>query len=76
MSESQVDNAAAPEFHLGIMLNVEREISKKVRKATPNWALVQDYLLGHTSKGGSTSCSLRCRFMGVNPDGFSFREPA
>ncbi len=64
---------ATPAFHLGIMRNVENEISRQKRKHTQNWVLVQDYLLGHTSKGGSTSCCTHCRWMGVDPEGYTFR---
>ena len=70
--KSMVPNADSREFQLGIMKNVEREISKAERRRTPNWALVQDYMLGHTSKGGSASCREHCCWMGVNPDGYSF----
>ena len=70
---SQVDNSDAVQFHLGIMRNVENEISRQKRKHTQNWVLVQNYLLGHTSKGGSTSCCIHCRWMGVDPEGYTFR---
>lgn len=70
---SQVPDAESVAFQLGIMRNVEREIPKRKRKSTQNWVLVQDYLLGHTSKGGSTSCCIHCRWMGVDPDGYTFR---
>lgn len=70
--ESQTDNPESAEFQLGIMRNVEREISKAKRKRTPNWVLVGDYLLRHTRKGGSTSCYRHCVFLGVDPDGYTF----
>lgn len=70
---SQVPVAESVAFQLGVMRNVEREISKQKRKRTQNWVLVQDYLLGHTSKGGSTSCFIHCRWMGVDPEGYTFR---
>lgn len=71
---SQVPDPNSAVFHLGIMRNVEREISKRKRKSTQNWVLVQYFLLGHTSKGGSTSCCIHCRWMGVDPEGYTFRE--
>lgn len=71
--KNQVDTSKDPKFYLGIMRNVEREISRQKRKHTQNWVLVQDYLLGHTSKGGSTSCYIQCRWMGVDPEGYTFR---
>lgn len=72
MMESQVEDGNSVKFQLGIMRNVEHEIAKRKRKATPNWVLVQEYMLGNTSKGGSTSCCIHCRWMGVDPDGYTF----
>lgn len=71
--KNQVDKPDDPKFYLGIMRNIEREISRQKRKHTQNWVLVQDYLLGHTSKGGSTSSCIQCRWMGVDPEGYTFR---
>lgn len=68
------EETLSPKFQLGIMRNVEREISKRKRNTTPNWKLVQDYLLGSTSHGGSTSCCAQCHFMGVDPYGLTFYE--
>ena len=70
---SQVDNADSAEFQLGIMRNVEHEISKNARRRFQNWQLVGDYLLQHTSKGGSSSCYAHCRWLGVDPEGHTFR---
>jgi hypothetical protein len=70
---SMVDNADSVAYQLGIMRNVEYEIPKAVRKRLQNWQLVRDYLLQHTSKGGSTSCYHHCRWMGVDPEGYTFR---
>ena len=70
--ESQVIDANSVAFQLGIMRNVEREILKAKRKRTTNWVLVKDYLLGCTSKGGSTSCYTHCLWMGVDPNGYTF----
>jgi hypothetical protein len=61
-------------FHLRIMQSVQQNIPKTVRKRTPNWKLVKDFMLGNTSKGGRTSSILHCVFIGVDPDGFSFWE--
>lgn len=61
-------------FQLGIMRNIERTMSATKRKNIHNWRLVQDYLLGHTSHGGSTSCYQHCHYLGVNPEGLSFWE--
>ena len=70
---SMVDNADSVAFQLGVMRNVECEISRATRKRFQNWQLVRDYLLQHTSKGGSTSCYHHCRWMGIDPEGYSFR---
>lgn len=74
--ESQIDEPESAKYQLGVMRNVELEISKAKRARTPNWVLVKDYLLGHTSKGGSTSCRIHCQFLGVDPYGYSFRSQA
>jgi len=65
VSALYVEEVLSPKFQLGIMRNVEREISHRKRKATQNWRLVEDYLLQHTSKGGSTSCYQHCRWLSV-----------
>lgn len=59
-------------FQLGIMRNIEQRMPKRKRKTTPNWRLVQDYLLGHTDHGGKTSCAQHCLFLGIDPDGYTF----
>jgi hypothetical protein len=69
---SQVLDPESKEFQLGILRNIEREMPRQKRKHTLNWVIVQDYLLGHTSKGGSTSCCIHCRWLGVDPDGKTF----
>ena len=61
-------------LHLCIMRNVERNIPKTVRKRKRKWQLVMDYMLGNTSKGGSTSCYFHCKFLGVDPEGYTFWE--
>lgn len=40
----------------------------------PNWAIVQDILTSHTSKGGSTSAVAHCRWLGIDPDGHAFKD--
>lgn len=74
VSAIDVEESLSPKFQLGIMRSVEREMPVRRRKSTPNWRVVQDYLLGHTAKGGSTSCCQHCRFLGVDPDGYTFWE--
>lgn len=72
ISALTVEETLAVKYQLGIMRNVEREISQRKRKACPNWILVRDYLLGNTSKGGSTSCFQHCHWMGVDPEAYTF----
>lgn len=72
ISALDVEEILSFKFQLGIMRNVERQISVQKRKSMQNWQLVQDYLLQHTSKGGSTSCYQHCRFLGVDPEAHSF----
>jgi hypothetical protein len=74
LSAIDVEEALSYRFQLGIMRNVEREIPYRKRKMVQNWKLVQDYLLGSTSHGGSTSCYQHCHFLGVDPEGYSFWE--
>jgi hypothetical protein len=71
-SALDVEETLSFKFQLGIMRNVEREISKRQRKHFQNWQLVRRYLLGHTSHGGSTSCFQHCHYLGVDPEGYSF----
>jgi hypothetical protein len=73
MADSQITNAASAEWQIGVLRSIETDMPKRKRKSTPNWKMVQDYLLGHTSKGGSTSCYIHCHFLGIDPDGFTFR---
>ena len=42
VSALYVEEVLSPKFQLGIMRNVEREISHRKRKATQNWRLVED----------------------------------
>lgn len=70
--QSQIDDAASKEYQLKLMQGIENRIPKTVRKRTYNWILVQRYMLGFTSKGGSTSCCIHCLWLGVDPDGYTF----
>lgn len=71
-SALNVEEILSYKFQLGIMRNVEREMPNRKRKMVQNWKLVQDYLLGCTSHGGSTSCYQHCHWMGVDPEGYTF----
>lgn len=67
-------------LQLQIMQNIETEIThmgktSKLRywwDRSPNWAKVQTFLNGRSSKSGSTSSALQCRFIGADPDGKTF----
>ena len=67
-----VEETLSSEFQLGIMRNIERDMPKTRRRISQNWKLVQDYLLGNTSHGGSTSCYQHCHFISVDPEGYTF----
>ena len=78
--EEPLECYSRKELQLNIMRNIEREIlscghNSKIRiwwENVPNWAKVQKYLNGNTCKGGSTSSTQQCLFLGVRPDGRSF----
>jgi hypothetical protein len=68
------------ELMLNIMNNIEREILnlhhnsalRRKWERIPNWAKVQMFLNGNTSKAGSTSSTEQCRFLGVNPNKYNW----
>jgi hypothetical protein len=60
------------QFHLNLLMSIEQEVSKNTRKTSWNVALVRDFVLGNTSKGGSTSCHNYCTWLGIDPYGFTF----
>ena len=60
------------EFQIGILKNIERLMPKETRRHKPNWVIVMDYLLAHTSRGGSTSAYEHCGYLGIDPDGKTF----
>ena len=68
----QIIDANEPKFLLGVMRNIEQNMSKNMRKSSLNWVLVKEYLLSHTNKGGSTSSILMCKYLGIDPDCFTF----
>lgn len=72
ISAIDAEESLSSKFQLGIMRNIEREMPSRKRGATPNWKMVQNYILGNTSHGGSTSCRQHCYFLGVDPEGYSF----
>jgi len=70
----QIIDANEPKFLLGVMRNIEQNMPKNRRKSSLNWVLVKEYLLSHTNKGGSTSSIFMCKYLGIDPDGFTFFE--
>jgi hypothetical protein len=60
------------QFHLNLLMSIEQEVSRNTRKTSWNVALVRDFVLGNTSKGGSTSCMDYCRWLEIDPYGFTF----
>lgn len=61
-------------FHLKLLISIEQEVPENTRKTSWNWALVRDFVLGNTSKGGSGSCQEYCRWLGIDPYGFTFHN--
>lgn len=57
---------------LRILNNFICMMPKSYRKRTQNWVVVRDILLTNTATQGSTSCWLKCRELGINPDGYDF----
>jgi len=74
VSALSVEETLSSKFQLTILRSIERNMPTSKRKIIPNWKIVQDFILGNTSHGGSTSCFHHCHFLGVDPDGFSFWE--
>ncbi len=68
------------ELQLNIMRNLENEVKQLHKRnafrmwwdGSRNWIRVQTILNGNTLKAGSTSSAEQCRFMGVDPDGYTF----
>jgi hypothetical protein len=69
---SSVDDPSSREWQLGVLRNIEALMPKSRRKYTPNWKMVQTFLLSHTCKGGSTSSYRHCHFLGIDPDAYKF----
>lgn len=59
-------------FILGILKNIEDNMPKSYRARITNLKIIQTYLLGRTSKSGSTSSYQQCNLLGVNPDAYTF----
>jgi len=54
---------------LGLMTDEDREF---LTKNYPNWVIVRKILTCCTSKGGSTSATQHCKYLGIDPDGHDF----
>ena len=67
-------------LQLNIMQNLEREVLRLSKRnhfrmwwdGSRNWIRVQVILNGNTLKAGSTSSADQCRFIDVDPDGYTF----
>jgi len=68
----KIIDANEPSYLLGVMRNIENSVPKSHRRNMQNWVLVKNYLLAHTSKGGSHSSYAMCEYLGVDPDAYSF----
>lgn len=56
---------------LQIVKNFLNNMPKAYRKRNPNWVVVRDILLQHTSTAGSMSCRDKCFELGIKPDAYS-----
>lgn len=63
-----------PKYILGVLRNIESNMSKAERKRKSNVWIVKDYLMCHTSKGGKTSSYEMCKYLGIDADAFTFHE--
>ena len=80
--EEPLSYLSRDKLQLNIMRNLEMEVKQLHKKNqfrvwwdnSCNWIRVQVILNGNTIKAGSTSSSEQCRFMGIDPDGYSFLE--
>ena len=72
-------NINCPKVQMRIIRHALDLMNKKDREWTinnrPYWAIVKDVLTGHTSKGGSTSASKHCVWLGIDPDGHAWKDP-
>ena len=49
--ESQIKNANSKQYQLGVLSNIENNMSAEMRDSLYNWSIVKMYLLQHTHKG-------------------------
>ncbi len=61
-----------PKYLLGVLRNIENNMSRAERKRKSNVSVVRDYLMCHTSKGGRTSSYEMCEYLGIDADAFTF----
>ncbi len=65
-------NPNSPEYLLGVLKNIERDMPKAKLKRTSNVVMVSNYLLTHTSLGGRGSSYLMCQYLGIDGDAYTF----
>lgn len=70
--DNKIIDANDPKYLLGLLRNIERRMPRTHRKSTSNVAIVRDYLMCHTSKGGRTSSYEMCEYIGIDGDAFTF----
>jgi len=63
---------SSKKYLLSVLTNIGNKMSGPLRKSTVNWAIVRDYLMSGTSKGGRTSSIEMCLWLGINPDAYKF----
>ena len=80
----QLQHMTRANILLNVMRNIEIEVShlpknnsfRRLWDSSTNWHRVQLFINSNTTKAGSTSSAEQCRFMGVDPSGYTFREVA
>jgi|WetSurMetagenome_2_1015567.scaffolds.fasta_scaffold01346_14 hypothetical protein len=78
--EEPLEYMTRSELQLNIMRNIERKVNELPKRNSfrwwwdnsKNWIRVQELLNMNTKKAGSTSSTAQCRFIGTNPDGYTF----
>ena len=70
--ENQINEPESAKWQLGVLRNIQQEMTTKQRRETQNWQIVRDYFLFHTNKSGRTCSYKHCEFLEIDPEGYSF----
>ena len=70
--DEMIEGAYRPDLIIGILKNIEIQMSKAKRKRTYNYKIVQLYILARTHKAGTGSCIYQCEKLDIDPYGFTF----